>query len=204
MNSDATVRDVITREYVGVSESDSVQGAVRLMREDQASSVLVLRGNDPVGIMTEWDVLGLVADGGDPGDYTAADVMSSPVESVTAETPLTDAAGMMSRENIRNLLVEEDGETLGVLTDRDIIAAVASLQRTRDRGLGAEMDGDPSMEATDGNGLDTGVGTNEIGDDVNANSAAFVTQGVCEVCGALSETLYETNGQLVCPDCQEM
>lgn len=203
MDSDATVRDVITREYVGVSESDTVQGAVQLMRDERASSVIVLRGNDPVGIVTEWDVLGLVADDEDVGSTTAGDVMSSPVESVETDVPLTEAAGRMSGESIRNLLVEEEGEVVGVLTDRDIIAAMASLQRTRDREVAGVSQG-TSREPAEANGGSTpntaGTTTTAGGSD----GAAYVTQGVCEVCGSLSETLYDTNGQLVCPDCREM
>ena len=34
MEGEVTVRDVMTREYVGVSESDTVLGAVRLMNEE--------------------------------------------------------------------------------------------------------------------------------------------------------------------------
>lgn len=207
MDSDATVRDVITREYVGVSESDTVQATVELMRSEQASSVLVLRGEDPVGILTEYDVLELVADGIDPASTPVSEVMSAPVQSVTTDAPLTDAAGTMSGEGIRNLLVEEpgSGEIAGVLTDRDIIAAVASLQRTARRERQDEFPNGPARGGNDvGEGMtgDTSgpVATNEA----VAEDATYVTQGVCEVCGTLSETLYDTNGQLVCPDCREI
>jgi CBS domain-containing protein len=205
MESDVTVREVITREYVGVSESDTVQATVELMRSEQASSVLVLRGNEPVGILTEYDVLEVVASGEDPGETPVSAVMSSPVESVSADVPLTDAAGMMSGENIRNLLVEasETGEVLGVLTDRDIIAAVASLQRTARRGGDAGL---PSESARSAGGTErkSGVDTtaSTVTNEAVANEATYVTQGVCEECGSLSETLYDTNGQLVCPDCR--
>lgn len=208
MESDATIRDVITRDYVGVSESDTVQGTVELMRAEQASCVLVLRGDDPVGILTEWDVLGVVANGADPVETHVSDVMSSPVESAFAGTPLTEAAGLMSSESIRNLLVEdrETGETLGVLTDRDIIAAVASLQRTRRHANEATTSSEPSRGAPDAEGGLAASG--ETGatpsNPAGSNGATYVTQGVCEVCGSLSETLYDRNGQLICSDCHEV
>src|SRR6056297_3262310 len=110
MESELSVRDVLTKSYVGVSESDSVRGAVELMRAERAGSVLVVRGSSAVGIMTEWDVLGVVADGADPETVDVGDVMSSPVITIRPDRSLTDAADVMARDEIRNLAVEdEDG-----------------------------------------------------------------------------------------------
>jgi CBS domain-containing protein len=212
MENDVTVRGVITREYVGVSESDTVQDTVELMREEQASSVIVLRGSDPVGIVTEWDVMGLVADGADPAVTAVSEIMSSPVRSVGADTPLVDAAGIMSSENIRNLLVEDadGGEVVGALTDRDVIAAVASLQKTlgaptvgttAPAGAGAEAS--PTAEGATGAVRDRSE-TATTGVNGNGEPDAYASQGVCETCGKLTDDLRDINGQLVCPDCQEI
>jgi CBS domain-containing protein len=188
MDTDVTVRDVITREYVGVSESDTVRDTVELMRREHASSVLVLRGDEPVGIMTEYDVLGVVENGEDPEETPVSAVMSSPVRSVPGDTELRAAAGRMSGENIRNLIVEDDGETVGVLTDRDVIAAVASLQRT------------PAGRPSTG----TLARDTEAGGAAADGRAETVTQGVCETCGALTDQLHDRNGQLVCANCREV
>jgi CBS domain-containing protein len=212
MDNDVTVRGVITREYVGVSESDTVQDTVELMREEQASSVIVLRGSDPVGIVTEWDVMGLVADGADPAVTAVSEIMSSPVRSVAADTPLVDAAGIMSSENIRNLLVEgsDTGAAVGALTDRDVIAAVASLQKSfgfatpggTDTGT-APRRGSPTAEDAAGTVRDRAE-TASTGVNGNGEPDAYANQGVCETCGTLTDDLRQINGQLVCPDCQEI
>lgn len=198
MDSDATVANVITREYVGVSESDTVRATVGVMREERAASALVVRGSEPVGIVTEWDVLCLVEAGLDPEETTVDEVMSAPVRSVESDTPLVDAAGLMSSENIRNLVVEDDGEVLGLLTDRDVIAAVASLWPS-DGGVGNPT-GDPGPDRG------TETATAEYGATASpaATDAEFSTQGVCEVCGSLTDDLSENNGQLVCSNCAEM
>jgi len=217
MDNDVTVRTVITGEYVGVSESDTVQGVVELMRQDRTSSALVLRGSDPVGIVTEWDVLGMVADGEDPGSTPVFAVMSSPVVSVDGEAPLVDAASIMSNENVRNLLVENErtGETIGVLTDRDVIAAVASLHKTGQRPETGELVGE-SPESEPMGEPSTNAGTvlrdrRETPTDVaaggptgNGEPDAYVNQGVCERCSTLTDDLQEINGELVCADCREM
>ena len=190
MESELSVRDVLTKEYVGVSESDTVLGAVRLMREERVGCVLVLRGSEPVGIMTEWDVLGVVADERLPDETTVEAVMTAPVISVDAMRSVTEAADVMHRENIRNLVVERDGDLVGVLTQRDVIAVAGTFNATTTPALSSQ----PSEEHQSAEMADADVLPNG-GDE-------YSTQGVCEACGSLADSLWEANGQLVCTDCR--
>ncbi|SDQ65377.1 CBS domain-containing protein [Natronobacterium texcoconense] len=207
MESELSVKDVLTNEYVGVSESDTVLDTVTVMREERAGSALVVRGTDPVGIITEWDVLGLVADEEDPAETTVEDVMTTPVITVSPDRSLTDAANVMGRENIRNLVVENaaDEEVLGLVTQRDVIAAAGSFQATvtppRSSGLGADAEAEPgSGDLT----RDPHLGNNEnVDSEVHPNGGdEYTTQGVCEACGSLADSLWESNGQLICADCR--
>jgi CBS domain-containing protein len=192
MESEVTIREVMSREYVGVSESDSVLGTVQLMREEGSACVIVLRGNEPVGIVTEWDVLGLVADEMDPESTDISDVMSSPVVTVDPDRGLSEAAETMAHEGIRNLLVTENDDIVGVLTQRDVIAAAGSLARTTN-GTGT---------ATPGAEPEPRTATHNPGMGAPSERVGFERQGICEVCGALSHSLVEENGQLVCADCR--
>lgn len=49
------------------------------------------------------------------------EIMTRSVETIAADANLTDAAGKMERRNIGFLPVVEDGQVVGVITDRDII-----------------------------------------------------------------------------------
>ena len=183
------IRDVMTREYVGVSESDSVLGAVRLMRNERVGGVVVLRGQDPVGILTEWDVIGVVADGKDPSETVASDVMSKPVLTMDADRGLADAAATMSNESIRHLLiVDENDEISGVLTERDIITASASL--------GTAPTTEPEVRSVEPAAEATANG--------NGRPAEYSSQSICEGCGSLARNLTDFNGQLICADCLDV
>jgi CBS domain-containing protein len=205
MEGEVSVRDVMSREYVGVTESDTVLGAVRLMDEDGVGCVVVLRGSEPVGIMTESDVLALVAGEGDPAETEVSTVMSEPVVSVNTDRRLSDAAGTMSREDIRRLLVTNDDELVGVLSERDVISASASLssvpslaeESPREVGGGGlvgdeRMTGEPS----------SGEPTEAFAD--NGNQSQYSDRSICETCGTLSRELANVNGQLICADCREV
>lgn len=59
------------------------------------------------------------------------DVMSTPAETVAPDTPISDAATVMQRKAIGNVLVVDgSGELRGIVTDRDL--AIRSLAEARD------------------------------------------------------------------------
>ncbi|MFD1645339.1 CBS domain-containing protein [Haloarchaeobius litoreus] len=194
MERDVSIRDVTAREFVGVSESDSVRSTVRLMHEEDVGSVLVMRGRTPVGIMTERDILEMVAEGRDPESTAVEDLMTKPVITMGASRPLADAAETMSREEIRNVVVTDDTddeEIVGVLTERDVIEAASTLQASRSLTSGAAPEG----VATAASAVESEASVTEDG---------YGTQGVCELCGALADSLHDSNGQLICSDCRQV
>lgn len=204
METELSVTDVLTTEYVGVSESDTVLGAVQLMREERVSCVLVLRGTEPVGIVTEWDILGLVAAEDDAGETTIGSVMSAPVITVRSDRALPDAADLMARENIRNLVVEDETSILGVLTQRDVIAAAGSFQATTAQSVSESGSAQQRLanSASVTESLDSRAGEDV---EVRPNGGdEYSTQGICEACGSLADSLWETNGQLLCADCRSV
>lgn len=194
MERDVSIRDVTSREFVGVSESDSVLSTVRLMDEEDVGSVLVMRGSSPVGIMTERDVLRMVADGDDPESTPVEALMSKPVITMSANRPLADAAETMAREEIRNVVVTdetEDDGVVGVLTERDVIEAASTLQASRSLETGSNPEGMTTVTAA-------------VGTEAGGTDDEYATQGVCELCGSLAESLHDANGQLVCTDCRQV
>ncbi|PCR90534.1 CBS domain-containing protein [Natrinema ejinorense] len=200
MESELSVRDVLTSDYVGVSESDALRGVVRLMRDERTSCALVVRGTEPVGIVTEWDVLGLVADADDPDETTVGDVMTTPVITVSPDRSLTDVATTMARQNIRNVVVEGDDGIVGLVTQRDVIAAAGSFQATMTPARSSEPPIDRTQTAAD---PAAARAPDEAGTAMLPNGGdEYTTQGVCEVCGSLADALWDANGQLVCADCR--
>lgn len=199
MEGEVTVRDVMTRDFVGVSESDSVLGAVQLMDEEGVGCVVVLRGSEPVGIMTESDVIGLVAAGDDPAETEVSALMSNPVKSVDADRALSDATGTMSREDIRRLVVTNGEDLVGVLSERDVISASASLSSV------PTFPDESPREVGDRVRSET-LASEAVGATAGGEEARheYSDRSICEVCGTLSRELANVNGQLICVDCREV
>jgi CBS domain-containing protein len=177
-----TLRDVMTREFVGVSESDTVDGVVRLMREEGVQSGVVLRGREPVGSISAVDVLDVLANGEDVETTTVVDAMRRDPPTLSPDASLGDVAGVMLAEDTDLVLVEERDELLGVITAHDLARYTYGRTETE------EMQPDVLEAET----------TNP------ATEEGYSSQSICEACGSLSRDLVNVNGQLLCPDCREV
>jgi CBS-domain-containing membrane protein len=175
------------------------------MDEDDIGCVVVLRGSDPVGIVTESDVLALIADERDPAEVEVSSIMSDPIVSVDADRGLSDAAGTMSREDIRRLVVTNDDELIGVLSERDVISASASLAGVPQ--FREETPGDLGGERMGGNPVGgEPVGAESVGSvaEDEGDHYEYSDRSICETCGTLSRELTNVNGQLICTGCREV
>ncbi len=185
MDEPVTVRDVMNRSYVGVSEGDSVAGAAELMRDEGVLSAVVLRGTEPVGVLDEARLLDLLADGTDPTEATAGDLMR-PAVAVEADQPIERAVGAMATDGLRSLLVEEAGELVATVSDHDLVTAYSVMG-----GPAAPVEAPAAAPGAGAGG--------ELAADLDRE--VYSTQGVCESCGALTRELSSHNGQLLCADC---
>jgi CBS domain-containing protein len=197
MNGEVTVREAMTPEFVGVSEGDDIVDAAELLLAEDVPGAVVLRGNEPVGMLTGRDVLQWLVDSDDGAEATVREGMRDGVPSISANRSVDDAAAeMFARSTSQLLVVDEEGDLQGVLTKGDIVAAttlgpteqapaVDSVQHEAERTTVVHE----NLEATAAG---------------SAGDGGFSEQGICERCGALAAELTTTNGELLCSDCRDV
>jgi CBS domain-containing protein len=183
MRNGITVRDVMNREFVGVSESDRLDEAAELMTTEPAEAVVVLRGSEPIGSVSTATALAAMLEG-DPREQSVGEVMEPPVPTVGPDTALSDAAQHLIGRGTAHLLVVDDEEVVGVLTEHDVLAATETVEA--------------SVVATSATAGETGEPTETM----ESETAEQSVQGICEGCGSLTPELSTVNGQLVCPACR--
>jgi CBS domain-containing protein len=115
---------IMTQAAVTDRADDDLAAAARKMWEQQTGSLLVLHGEDLVGIITERDVLRAVATG-TPLDTPVSEVMSKELITVEPGTSLREAAQIMTERWIRHLPVLESGRLVGVVSQRDLAGVLA-------------------------------------------------------------------------------
>ena len=114
----------MTEAAVTDRPDDTLQQAAGKMREQQTGSLLVLDGQELVGIVTERDVLKAVATA-TPLDTPVSEVMSKDLITVEPGTSLREAARIMTERWIRHLPVLEGGRLVGIVSQRDLAGVLA-------------------------------------------------------------------------------
>ncbi len=117
--SSRPVDDLMSPALVRIPGDASLRDAARAMSEAGIGSV-VIEAN-PDGLVTERDLLGPIADGTDVDSAKAIDYLIRGRPSVPPDAPLADAARRMVDHGVRHCLVVKDGETVGVLSMRDVV-----------------------------------------------------------------------------------
>lgn len=115
------VGEIMHSDVKTASASDSFADVAKMMRANGISSVVVLDGKKLQGIVTERDIVNLVAEGGDPSTTTVEGRMTRlDLITVDPKTELSQAAELMVSNNIRHLPIVAEGNVVGIVSIRDM------------------------------------------------------------------------------------
>ncbi|UCD93154.1 MAG: CBS domain-containing protein [Methanobacteriota archaeon] len=175
-NNRVPVMEVMSRSPVTITEDETVSVAAAKMRDMDVSSLIVVEGSKVIGIMTDYDVVHkVVAQDLLPSKLKVKEIMTAPVVTIHQHEGVEEAAAKMSKEGIRRLVVTDDSDLQGIVTENDILKIWPELiEVTREYQK---------------------VGLTDVG--------LETASGYCESCNVFSGNLVEIDGQLVCPECRE-
>lgn len=107
----------------------SMYEALELMAEKNIGALVVVDGDNLVGIMSERDYARKVALVGKTAQTTTVkDIMTDQVYCVRPEQTIEECMGLMTGKRIRHLPVLDDGKLAGVISIGDVVKAVISKQ----------------------------------------------------------------------------
>jgi CBS domain-containing protein len=113
-----------------VPQEAPVLEVIRLMAEQHIGSVLVMRGNDLIGIATERDYARkVILQGRSSADTPVHQIMSSPVTCVSPDATVQDCMEIMTERHVRHLPVKDGGTVVGMVSIGDLVKAVIEDQQ---------------------------------------------------------------------------
>ncbi len=116
------ISSIMSRDVITLEPKELLMSAVKKMNFNNVSCVVVAEEKKPVGILTERDVIYLISNNIALDATMLQSVMKSPVISVPEETDILDAANLMVTNDLRRLVVVDDGHNIiGIITQTDII-----------------------------------------------------------------------------------
>ena len=129
------VEDVMNKHVLAVPESASINEAARVMKRNGVGCVVVKRNSELVGIVTERDVVRILASGRSETS-TVGEVASKPIMVVGPKDSVNEAAKILSNKGIRRLPVVDDSRLVGILTSTDLVKFYDKLSKYLMKGVG--------------------------------------------------------------------
>lgn len=116
------VRDLMTNDPACCDPDTGLQDVARMMLDNDCGAIPVCDEGKPVGIVSDRDIaIRAVAEGRNPIEMTASEIMSSPVETVMEDTSIDDLLDLMEDKQIRRVVVVDDeGAVCGIVAQADI------------------------------------------------------------------------------------
>ncbi len=133
------VKDWMIDLVVFVEPTTLVTDALATMRRRYISSVLVSKSaaSPEFGILTSTDISDkIVAAGRDPASVSVAEVMTSPLMTVSPDMSIQECAKIMSENHFHHLPVaDKNGNVIGMISATDFLVVAEAMGRSGERAL---------------------------------------------------------------------
>ena len=118
------------RAIFSIGPEDPVLEAIRLMADRHVGALLVMKGEELVGIVSERDYARkVILMGRSSSDTPVWEIMTAPVISVSSTQSLDDCMRIVTDRRIRHLPVVDAGKVIGMISIGDLVKAVIEDQQ---------------------------------------------------------------------------
>jgi signal-transduction protein with cAMP-binding, CBS, and nucleotidyltransferase domain len=172
------VREVMNSPVLSVLPNEDVQSIASKMSAAKVGSVVVLKDEIPIGIITDGDIVSKVASKNSlPNSIKAEEIMTTPLRTIESEKEIIEAARQMLSQRIKRLGVTYRKSLVGIISISDILAITPELFDI--------ISEKRAMMATES----------------SARQPGFLA-GYCDQCNQWSDVLLEVDNKFLCEECR--
>lgn len=127
MTTRVLVRDIMNSPIISATPDSNIKEIAEKMKNERIGSIIIFKGEEPLGIVTDWDI---VTDGFSrdvpPSSIKAFEIMKK-LYTIEGEATITEAARIMRKNNIKRLGVVYKNRVVGIISSSDVIAVTPEL-----------------------------------------------------------------------------
>ncbi len=171
------VKDVMSSPVRTVRETDDAAKVAKTMVRYSVGSVVVVdKKRNPLGLITEKDIVRRVAAKGlHPAKIKAGKIMTKPLRTVEPTLGVREAMRRMRQQTVKRFAVMDAGKLVGMVTGTDIVRITPSLIDVVEEKSKAGLMAEPRPKSA--------------------------MAGYCDECGSWSDDLKPQDGSFLCSDC---
>lgn len=175
------VKEIMTRAVVSIDLGSDVPSLAKKLLDYDVGSIIVTDGDQPVGIVTERDIVKkIVSRKLRPDEISIKELMTTPLITIPTTEDVTDAMFKMVKLKIRRLPVVERAKLVGIVTEADLLAVSVDMGSIFSDLIKLHRERIFAMEPPQ-----------------------KVFRGICEECGDNVDNLTLVDGKLICESCKE-
>lgn len=128
----STIAQIMTKRPKSIGPKTSIVSAAKTMRTARVGSLLVKKGKQLVGIVTDTDIVRRAVATSKPlGKLTVEKIMTTPLCTIEGSQPVDDAQEMMGDLGVRHLAVTKNGSIIGVVSVRDVMMSYRKYAQSK-------------------------------------------------------------------------
>jgi CBS domain-containing protein len=183
METSLPVKEIMTRNPITVDINTKISEAASQMFELDVGSIIVMENNNPVGMLTERDMVNkIISKNLIPDSLELKNVITTPLITLDVDEDIQRAIELMLKMHIRRIPIVKDKKLVGMVTESDLV----------------------SMSVEMGNILADLISMHRERTPLEREIPEIISRGVCENCGKYTDNLGYLNGSLICESCKEM
>jgi CBS domain-containing protein len=169
--------DKIMRRFVVTAEPDiTLADAAKIMTTNKVGSIVVMKGSSPVNMVTNDDIVSVVAKGKNPGKVKLKDVPKKRLVTVPPEEKIQKVAQIMIKTGFKRIPVMKNGKLYGIVSEKEIVLVQPQLLDIMSEKLKMRIEKVSPREGT--------------------------ISGICEMCEGYSDDLKNVGDQWLCEGCR--
>lgn len=120
------IQKIMKKRLAEVHSEDSLRSVAQELVADEIGTVLVRvpSGQGREGLISERDLVTVLASGGDLDAQQADDIMTTDLVAVGPQDSIVSVGRLMLDTGVRHIVVREGNATVGLVSIRDVLAVV--------------------------------------------------------------------------------
>jgi len=172
-----SVDKIMKRFVVTADPGITLMDAAKIMTVNRIGSVVVMKGSVPVNMVTNDDIVSIVAQGKNPSKMKLGDMKKKSVVTVPPEENIQKVAQLMIKTGFKRIPVMKNGKLYGIVSEKEIVLVQPQLLDIMSEKLRMRIERVSPREGT--------------------------ISGICEMCEGYSDDLKNVGDKWLCESCMD-